>query len=121
MTTARRVFRRELDTGWIEVWDRGQRRSLWFDDAILQAIRLTQGVCHLPVKLDSSESLLLTIYRKQRFRSKGYNVEVERECILPLLGFGRGFSLFPLGRDYGSLLLVGKDRLRLLHLRVLRL
>lgn len=37
MTTARRVFRQELDTGWIEVWDRGQRRSLWFDDAILQS------------------------------------------------------------------------------------
>ena len=34
--TARCVFRQELDGRQLEVWDEGRKRSLWFDDQVLQ-------------------------------------------------------------------------------------
>lgn len=37
MTTARCIYREEHDDAHLEIWDEDDRRSLWFDDVILQS------------------------------------------------------------------------------------
>jgi spermidine synthase len=45
---ARRLDRRATRSGWLEVWQEGSRRSLWFDDEILQTEIDLERPQHLP-------------------------------------------------------------------------